>query len=114
MPGLVPVRPGGPGATLGGDNLVKLVGPADMHPIESRQDVLDFSTEPLEEPIEVTGRMSAKLFVCSDRPDTDFTAMLTDVYPDGRSMLVADGLLERTTANRSTTRRFLNHRKPTS
>ena len=86
-------NPADPVPTLGGDNLVKLVGPADMRPIESRQDVLVFSTEPLEEPIEVTGRMLAKLFVCSDRPDTDFTAMLTDVYPDGRSMLVADGLL---------------------
>src|SRR5262249_2611247 len=51
------------------------------------------STEELKEPIEVTGRISAKLFVASDCPDTDFTVKLTDVYPDGRSMLVTDGIL---------------------
>ncbi len=52
-----------------------------------------FSTEALTEPIEVTGRITAKLFVSSDCPDTDFTVKLTDVYPDGRSMLVTDGIL---------------------
>ncbi len=41
----------------------------------------------------MTGRISAKLFVASDCPDTDFTVKLTDVYPDGRSMLVTDGIL---------------------
>jgi putative CocE/NonD family hydrolase len=47
----------------------------------------------LDEPIEVTGRITAKLFVSSDCPDTDFTVKLCDVYPDGRSMLVTDGIL---------------------
>jgi putative CocE/NonD family hydrolase len=41
----------------------------------------------------VTGRLTAKLFVSSDCPDTDFTVKLCDVYPDGRSMLVTDGIL---------------------
>jgi putative CocE/NonD family hydrolase len=41
----------------------------------------------------VTGRITAKLFVSSDCPDTDFTVKLCDVYPDGRSMLVTDGIL---------------------
>ena len=41
----------------------------------------------------MTGRILAKLYVESDRPDTDFTVKLTDVYPDGRSMLVTDGIL---------------------
>src|SRR5262249_319808 len=40
-----------------------------------------------------TGRITAKLFVSSDCPDTDFTVKLCDVYPDGRSMLVTDGIL---------------------
>jgi putative CocE/NonD family hydrolase len=65
----------------------------DQRRVESRPDVLLFSTEELKEPIEVTGRLTAKLFVSSDCPDTDFTVKLTDVYPDGRSMLVADGIL---------------------
>ena len=40
----------------------------------------------------VAGKVRLKLFVSSDRPDTDFTAILTDVYPDGRSMLVTEGI----------------------
>jgi putative CocE/NonD family hydrolase len=47
----------------------------------------------LVEPVEVTGRISAKLFVSSNCPHTDFTVKLSDVYPDGRSMLVTDGIL---------------------
>lgn len=86
-------NPTDPVPTLGGQNLGLLVGPADMRPIESRKDVLVFSTNPLTEPVEVSGRVLAKLFILSDCPDTDFTVMLTDVYPDGRSMLVTDGLL---------------------
>jgi predicted acyl esterase len=85
--------PKDPVPTLGGQNLVGSKGPADLRPIESRNDVLVFSTEPLEQPLEVTGRISAELFIASDCPDTDFTAMLADVYPDGRSMLVTDGIL---------------------
>jgi putative CocE/NonD family hydrolase len=52
-----------------------------------------FTTDELKEPLEVTGRLTAKLFVSSDCPDTDFTVKLCDVYPDGRSMLVTDGIL---------------------
>jgi hypothetical protein len=55
--------------------------------------VLVFSTEELQQPIEVTGCISAKLYVSSNCPDTDFTVKLCDVYPDGRSMLVTDGIL---------------------
>jgi len=85
--------PTDPVPTLGGQNLALLVGPADLRPLESRKDVLVFSSDVLKEPVEVTGRISADLFVSSDCPDTDFTAMLADVYPDGRSMLVTDGIL---------------------
>jgi putative CocE/NonD family hydrolase len=61
--------------------------------VEDRPDVLLFTTEELKEPLEVTGRIAARLFVSSDCPDTDFTVKLCDVYPDGRSMLVTDGIL---------------------
>jgi putative CocE/NonD family hydrolase len=46
----------------------------------------------LPAPLEVTGRITATLFVSSDCPDTDFTVKLSDVYPDGRSLLVTDGI----------------------
>jgi hypothetical protein len=78
--------------TVGGQNLFIAKGPMDQRSVESRRDVLLFTTEPLAEPVEVTGRITARLYVSSDCPDTDFTAKLCDVYPDGRSMLVTDGI----------------------
>jgi putative CocE/NonD family hydrolase len=64
-----------------------------LRSIESRPDVLVFSTDVLKEPVEVTGHIRAELAISSDCPDTDFAALLADVYPDGRSMLVTDGIL---------------------
>jgi predicted acyl esterase len=84
--------PQNPVPTLGGQNLGIARGPMDQRPVESRPDVLLFSTEPLTEPLEITGRITATLFISSDCPDTDFTVKLCDVYPDGRSMLVTDGI----------------------
>ncbi|MCA9039579.1 MAG: CocE/NonD family hydrolase [Planctomycetaceae bacterium] len=85
--------PQNPVPTNGGQNLLIPKGPRDQRKTETREDVLVFSSETLTEPIEVTGRIKAKLYVSSDCPDTDFTVKLCDVYPDGRSMLVTDGIL---------------------
>jgi predicted acyl esterase len=85
--------PADPVPTKGGRNLTIPAGPFDQREVESRPDVLVFSTEPLTEPLEVTGRLTVRLFAASSARDTDFTAKLTDVYPDGRSMLVADSVL---------------------
>ena len=54
---------------------------SDSKPLSARNDVLVFQTPPLEQPIEVTGRLIVKLWAASDAPDTDFTAKLIDVYP---------------------------------
>jgi hypothetical protein len=85
--------PSNPVPTIGGQNLEIPGGPYDQTSIESRSDVLIFTSEELEEPYEATGPIKAKLYVSSDCPDTDFTVKLTDVYPDGRSMLITDGIL---------------------
>lgn len=85
--------PAKPVPTTGGAELGINIGPRDQRPVESRNDVLLFTSDVLEAPIEVTGRIGAKLYVSSDAPDTDFTVKLTDVYPDGRSMLVTDGII---------------------
>jgi predicted acyl esterase len=85
--------PAKPVPTVGGAELGQDIGPKDQRKIESRDDVVSFTTDVLTEPVEVTGRLTAKLYVSSDCPDTDFTVKLTDVYPDGRSMLVTDGIL---------------------
>jgi hypothetical protein len=57
----------------------------------------------LEQPLEVTGNLKVILYVSSDVVDTDFTAKNTDVYPDGRSMLIADGILRTRFRNNSFT-----------
>ena len=68
-------------------------------PLAARPDVLVFETAPLENDMEVTGPIVAKLWISSDRPDTDFTIKLIDVYPpnedypDGFAMNVTDGIL---------------------
>ena len=82
-----------PVPTLGGGNLTIPAGPYDQSSLETRSDVLVYSTAVLLEPVEVTGRVLARLWASSDAPDTDWTVKLTDVYPDGRSMLVLDGVL---------------------
>jgi uncharacterized protein len=50
-------------------------------PLAARDDVIVFQTEPLEEPLEVVGPLSATLYVSSSAPDTDFTVKLVDVFP---------------------------------
>jgi predicted acyl esterase len=95
------VDPGDPVPTLGGANLYPDLdvggrpmgaGPFDQRPVEARDDVLGFSSEPLAEPLVVVGRVRCRLWVRPDTPDLDLSVRLTDVYPDGRSMLVVDGI----------------------
>lgn len=85
--------PANPVPTRGGANLFLKAGPMDQRSIESRDDVVTFSTPPLEKPLEVTGRIKVFLCASTDVVDTDFVAKLTDVYPDGRSMLLTDGIV---------------------
>ena len=85
--------PKNPVPTVGGQNLTAAVGPADQRSVENRPDMLVFTSEALKEPLEVTGRIRVKLWISSSAVDTDWTAKLCDVYPDGRSMLVTDGLI---------------------
>jgi putative CocE/NonD family hydrolase len=83
-----------PVPNLGGQNQpFDLAGPMDQASIENRTDVLIFETPVLTEAVETVGRIWGHLFVASNCTDTDFTIKLTDVYPDGRSMLVTDGSL---------------------
>ncbi len=77
--------------TVGGKNLSMPAGPFDQRATEARADVLVFTSPVLAEPLEVVGALKVKLWFSSSARDTDFMAKLTDVYPDGRSMLVADG-----------------------
>lgn len=60
-------------------------GAFDQQDMEKREDILVYTTAPLEKGIEVSGFIETKLFVSSDAKDTDFTIKLIDVYPDGRA-----------------------------
>lgn len=85
--------PADPCPTRGGGNLTIPAGPMDQRPVESRPDVVCFTTAPLAEPLEVTGRIRAVIYLASDAPDTDLSVRFCDVYPDGRSFLMAEGML---------------------
>lgn len=67
-------------------------------PLSARKDILVFQTQPLEEDLAVSGKVSVKLFIESDALDTDFTAKLVDVYPPsmdfpkGYAMNISDGI----------------------
>jgi hypothetical protein len=86
--------PADPCPTAGGANLTIPSGPLDQRSVSSRPDVLVFTEDTLEAPMEVTGEVTVRLFVSTDAPDTDFTAKLVDVYPknDGREILVTDNI----------------------
>lgn len=65
-------------------------GAKDAREFERQGEVRTFTTDVLREPVEWTGKVSAELYVTSSAPDTDFIVRVSDVYPDGRSMLLAD------------------------
>ncbi len=84
--------PRNPVPTVGGRNLFIDSGPKDQREIEKRGDVIIFTTEPLKENLEVTGRIHASIYFETDKKDTDVVVRLMDVYPDGKSVLIVDGI----------------------
>ena len=68
-------------------------GPFDQRAVEARPDVLVYTSDVLERDTEVTGPVTVRLFASSSALDTDFVARLTDVYPDGRSINITEGVL---------------------
>ncbi len=99
--------PADPVPTVGGNTLYSLTrkttgseeapdfqstsGPRDQRPVEPR--CLTYTSVPLAGDLDVVGRVELVLFASSSCVDTDFVAKLSDVFPDGRSILVADGIL---------------------
>lgn len=73
---------------------VPVKGPYDQRDVEKRDDVLVFTTPELKSPLRIVGQVQVKLWASSNRKDTDFTAKLCDVYPDGRSMLITDSIVK--------------------
>jgi putative CocE/NonD family hydrolase len=85
-----------PVPTVGGQVILpggNAMGARDQRKVELRDDVLVYSTPVLEAAVEVTGPIELRLFVASSAPDTDFTGKLVDVYPDGRAIILTEGIL---------------------
>jgi putative CocE/NonD family hydrolase len=68
-------------------------GGVDQREVELRNDVLVYTSPPLEEPMEIAGPMRAELFVSSTARDTDFIVRLVDVYPDGKAYNIQEGVI---------------------
>jgi len=88
--------PHNPVPTRGGNILMpanRIRGPVDQAVLEDRNDILVYTTEPLEKEVEVTGPVKVRLFAASSAPDTDFTAKLVEIFPDGRVYNLADGII---------------------
>jgi putative CocE/NonD family hydrolase len=90
-------NPANPVPTLGGplccDAIHLAPGPRDQKEVESRPDVLVYSTPPLDSDVEVTGPVTLDLFAKSSAVDTDFTAKLVDVWPNGFAQNLTEGIL---------------------
>ncbi len=89
--------PSNPAPTMGGplccDEKHMEPGPRDQRSVENRDDVLVYSVGPLANDLETTGPVTARLFVKSSAVDTDFTAKLVDVGPDGFAKDLTEGIL---------------------
>jgi putative CocE/NonD family hydrolase len=89
--------PSDPVPTVGGNTLLPgsgfFMGPRDRRAVHKRPDVLLYVSDVLQRDIEVTGPLSAILHISTSALDTDFTVALLDIYPDGRAVGIADGIL---------------------
>ncbi len=83
--------PAVPVPTLGGNTLFLPGGPRDHRAADALS--LTFTGEPLAAPLEVTGPVTAVLYGASSAVDTDWTVRLSEVYPDGRSINIVDGIV---------------------
>jgi putative CocE/NonD family hydrolase len=102
--------PANPVPSLGGHSCCSWTsgpqGQFDQSAIEQRSDILVYSSAPLKQAMEVTGQITVTLYAKTSAPDTDFTAKLIDVFPDGRAINLANGI------QRASYRESLSHPTP--
>lgn len=86
--------PANPTPTIGGATLHPTLdqGPYDQSSLDTRSDLLTFETDALPQDISATGKISLTLYVSATQPDCDIAVRLVDQYPDGRDMLITDGI----------------------
>ena len=83
-------------------------GPRDQRPVEARDDVLVYTTEPFEREAEVTGNVALDLYIKSSAVNTDFTAKLVDVWPNGFAQNLTEGILRTAFRNSQETPELLD------
>lgn len=84
--------PNYPWQTAGGSNIHLSAGPKDQSMELQKNHHLLFITEPLKEKLTVTGEMQCRLYLESDTPCSDIAALVIDMVPDGRKIIVNDGI----------------------
>jgi uncharacterized protein len=86
--------PKNPSPTIGGQTLSTGLsqGPYNQNALDSRSDVITFTTTELTNDVTISGRVKANLYIQCDQPDADIAIRVVDLYPDGRSMLINDGI----------------------
>jgi len=83
--------PKDPAPSVGGNYALGVKsGPLDQRPLKDRKDILRFVSEPLSEPLAITGKVWADLSFSSDAADTMFVVKLVDIYPNGYEALVRE------------------------
>ena len=108
-------NPERPVPTTGGNLLMSGIhsaGPFDQHLVEARDDVLVYTSEPLGQDLKVAGPVRAYLWAATDGPDTDWTAKLVDVHPDGLAVGLCDGIIRARYREGTDTARLLSPGKP--
>ena len=103
-------NPANPVPSIGGHSCCSWTsgpqGQFDQSSLEQRADILVFSSPPLDQPMEITGPVTVVLYASSTAPDTDFTAKLVDVFPDGTAVNLTNGI------QRASFRESLTHPTP--
>lgn len=98
--------PSNPVPTVGGPNLMPqgdaagYAGAWDQSALDDRRDILRFTSERLVFPLDVVGEPRLRLFAATTAEDTDWTAKLVDVHPDGLALNVCDGIVRASHAAR--------------
>lgn len=93
LPSRYRYNPENPTPSFGGAQFSLWAGARDNRKLEHRSDVLTFTTESLDHPLEIIGNILCELYFCSSSEYTDFFVRLCDVYPDGRSINICDGFI---------------------
>ena len=104
--------PDNPVQSLGGNNLTVDMGVQDQRPVEERNDVLVYTSEPITQALEITGPVTVTLWASSSAIDTDFTAKLVDVHPDGYAQNLLNGIIRARYRDSATTPQMMEVGKP--